>query len=234
AEARADEGAAKKIGAEESDEDDIVERTFVLEQRKAGDGAASRDREAFIAPIWRERALSEEGHLAEGERDHYEVDALGAQADDAGQERIKRRDRERDREGDQRIADPMRGENADGIGAEPDEGGVAERDQRAVADQEVERDRSNREYHHPRPQSEKMLATRHRRRRRQHRERQEDADRQDLEPSARRRWRCCKRKRRRHFSGLSPGTARMAGHRARPPLADRSASRRSPGPRCGR
>ena len=113
-------------------------------------------------------------------------------------------DRERGRQRDERIADAMRREDADGIGAEAEEGGVAERDQRAVADQEIERDRGDGEDHHPRHQAEQIA--RHPPTARpagSSREHQEDADRQRLEPrlvvSAL--WRrAAKRKRRRLIS----------------------------------
>ncbi len=46
----------------------------------------------------------------------------------------------RDRQRDQRLVDAVRRQDADRVGAEPDEGGVAERHQRAVADEEIERE----------------------------------------------------------------------------------------------
>ena len=70
-------------------------------------------------------------------------------------------------------------QDADGIGAKPDEGGMAERDQRAAADQEIERHRCNSEDHHPPAQAEQMLAPEVRGDREQ-RKQQEDADRQEL------------------------------------------------------
>ena len=68
-------------------------------------------------------------------------------------EREQRRDGERDRQRDQRVVDAVRAEDADRIGAEPDEGRMAERDQRAVADQQIERERRDGEDHHARDEA---------------------------------------------------------------------------------
>ena len=54
---------------------------------------------------------------------------------------------------DQRVVDAVRAEDADRIGAEPDERGVPERDQRAVADQQIERERRDGEDHHARDEA---------------------------------------------------------------------------------
>ena len=104
---------------------------------------------------------------------------------------------------------PCGGEYADRIGAEPDEGGVAERDQRAVADQEIERNRGDGEDHHPRPQAEQIAAARSSAASGSSGKRQENADRQNLECAARRRRdvgrdaaAACPA----HLNGPSPGT----------------------------
>jgi hypothetical protein len=124
-----------------------------MEDLEARERRAHPDGQAVIAAIGRERACGEIRHLPECERDHDEVDALGAQADDAGREREQRRDDERHGQGDQHVADAVRAEDADRIGAEPDEGRVTERDERAVADQQVERERRDGEDHHARHQA---------------------------------------------------------------------------------
>src|SRR5712691_2558826 len=88
AESRNHQRAAEEIAAEETKQHHVIERALVLEQRKAGERAARGDGEPVVAAIGRERGRGEVGHLPEGERDHDEIDALGAQAHDAGQERV--------------------------------------------------------------------------------------------------------------------------------------------------
>src|SRR6516165_4804971 len=232
AEARADQGAAEQVSAEETGEDEVIKRALVAQQRQTGERIARRNGEPVVAAEGRERARREEGHLPEGERDHDEVDAAGAQTNHAGQERICRGHGERDRERDERVGDAIDRENADGIGADADEGGVSERDQRAVADEKIERDRGDGEDHHSRSQADEIGAAGKQRHDRNESEREKDASRQRLQAAARASG--GGRQQDRHLNGPSPGTSRSAGHRARPPSAGRSASRRWPARRCAR
>ena len=117
-------------------------------------------------------------HLAEGKRDHDEIGAAGAQADNAGEEGEQHGDCDRDRQRDQPFADAVGGEDADRIGAEPDKGGVAERDQAGIADQKIERDGGDREHHHAGADVEQILLARQRRDHRQQRENCKDQRRQ--------------------------------------------------------
>src|SRR5262249_12884176 len=111
-------------------------------------------------------------------------------------------------------------ENADRIGAEADEGGMAERDQAAVTDQEIEGERGDRKDHHPRAEAEEVAAAADQRRRRDEREQDEDTDGSRIgdQPGPRPTWR---ERRLRHVSGVAPETARPGGRKARPPSAGR-------------
>ena len=64
------------------------------------------EREAVVAAIGRERAGDEKYHLAERERDHDEVDALGAQADEPVSQANSADSDERDRQRDQASVMP--------------------------------------------------------------------------------------------------------------------------------
>ena len=79
----------------------------------------------------------------------------------------------------------MGGEDADRIGADADEGGMAERDQRAVADQQIEPERGDGEDHHPREQVEQIGFRAERRGQRHQREAEEDRERQHFRDAAR-------------------------------------------------
>src|SRR5262249_59438179 len=117
-------------------------------------------------------------------------------------------------------------ENADGIGAETDEGGVSERDERAVADEKIERDRGDGEDHHPRSQADEIDVAGQQRHDRNESEREKDAGGQRPQAAARASGR--RRKRDTHLNGPSPGTARSGGHTARPPSARRAGPQRRP------
>ena len=197
-------------------EADVVERAVVRQNLKARECRAHPDREAVVAAIGRKRACGEERHLAERQRDHDEVDALGAQAHDAGREREQRRHAERERERDQRFVDSMRRQNADRIGAEPDERRMAERHQRAVADQQIERERRDGEDHHARDEAQHIGFGLERGEQRHDGEHEKDRDRQRMagEQAAPARGRQ-RRSDVRHVSGPWRGTAPPDGRRAR-------------------
>ena len=73
---------------------------------------------------------------------------------------------------------PWDAEDPDRIGAEPDEGRMAERHQRAVADQQVERERRDREDHHAGDEAQHIGFGPERREQRHEREDEKDRDRQ--------------------------------------------------------
>ncbi len=203
-------------------------------QRQAGDGIARRDGEPVVAAIRRERRGDEVDHLPERERDHDEIDAFGAQTDDAGQPRKQHGPGDRDRQRDKRIADAVRGENADGIGAEPDEAGMAEGNQPAVTDQHIERDRGDRKHHDAGAEIDRDIAAR-------------PAPRRPAAAPAPGKSPPAEASRRAAgsaglaaaaasavaISGLAPETARTAARRARSPSAGRSAWRPAPVRPCG-
>src|SRR5262245_4910112 len=180
AEARGHESATEKIGARERGKHHVVERLITAKEVEAESRAAGMDRQPVVAAIGCERARREIHHLPEGERDHDEIDALGAQAHDAGRGGEQGRDQKRRRQCDEAVMDAVRRENADRIGAEPDEGGVAERDQRAVADDQIETERRDGEDHHPQEQADEMALPRQRGGGGQQRQGGKDQDRRQL------------------------------------------------------
>ena len=170
AEAGADQCAAKQISRQQAEQGEIIECAVVLQERPARNGAARRNGEAVVAAVRRKRRGDEIGHLPEGERDHNEISAAGAQANNAGQPGKQHRDRDGDRQRDQPFADAVGREDADRVGSKPDEGGVAERDQPGITDEKVERDRGDREHHHAAADIDQILPRRQRSDDRQERE----------------------------------------------------------------
>ena len=85
----------------------------------------------------------EVGHLRERERDHDEVDAARAQAERADDERVGggRADRERQQQRERRAA-VARGEHG-GVGADAEEGRMAEADEAGGADDQLEAQRED-------------------------------------------------------------------------------------------
>jgi hypothetical protein len=125
-----------------------------------GKGVADIDRKPVLAAIGRPGDGEIIDHLREGERDHDEIDARGAQAERADQQRREAADEHRDqpqhqhlvgavdqeRRGHQRFVGlVMAGENAHGIAAETEEGGMAEGHQASEPQRDVEADAGQRQ-----------------------------------------------------------------------------------------
>src|SRR5215211_1222853 len=180
AKARGDESAAEEIGAHERSEHDIIERLIVPQQVEAESRIADMDRQPVVPAVRRERACREVCHLPEGERDHDEINALGAQAHDAGRDGEQGCDQKRRRQREEAVIDAMRGKDADRIGAQPDERGMAERDQRAVANDQIEAERRDGEDHHPHEEADQMTLPCQRCGGRQQRQGGKDQDRRQL------------------------------------------------------
>ena len=111
---------------------------------------------------------------------------------------------------DQPFADAVSGQDADRIGAEPDECRMTERDQAGIADQKIERDGGDREHHHAGADVEQILPGRERRDRGQQRENKKNHRRQHhIAPGEQReRWLRCREDGAAHVSGLAPETGR--------------------------
>jgi hypothetical protein len=125
-----------------------------------GKGIADIDRKAILAAIGRPGNGEIIDHLRKCEGDHYEIDARGSQAERADHQRRKPADDDRDqpqhqhlvgavdedRRGHQRFVGlVVAGENAHGIAAETKEGRVAEGDQTAKPQRDVEADAGQRQ-----------------------------------------------------------------------------------------
>ena len=117
----------------------------VLQVEAEAEQRAGADVEALVAAVALDRVGQVEQHLPEGERDHDEVDAAGAQRDRADHERREGGERHGREQVRAAVEHALAHQHAGGVGAEADEGGVAERDHAAVAEHEVEAGRGDRE-----------------------------------------------------------------------------------------
>src|SRR2546423_15298 len=86
-EARIDDTPDEKDYAEQQHEAEIVENNLVREIDEAAELAAAIDRQAIVGAIAVEADADIVDHLRERERDHDEVDAAGAQAECADDQR---------------------------------------------------------------------------------------------------------------------------------------------------
>ena len=126
-------------------EAEIIELHAVRQIDEAAEIAALVDRQAVVAAVAREPRCDVIRHLREGERDHDEIDAAGAQRERADHQREQRRGRKRHRPLNEAGADAFVGEHADRIAADPEIGGVAEAHHAAIAHDEIEAGRGQRE-----------------------------------------------------------------------------------------
>ena len=165
----------EQVGGDEQDEDDIEERRLALEHARAEHQRARRPGEAVVAAVGRERGGDEERHLPERQRDHDEVDAARAHGDGAGGEREQGGGGERGRQGDGQGAEAVAGGDAGAIGADAEEGRVAERHQAADADQQLQRERGDGEDHHPLADQQQIAAAENGAQQRQQRHQREQA-----------------------------------------------------------
>ncbi|MGX1151499.1 hypothetical protein AB7M15_007321 [Bradyrhizobium ottawaense] len=138
AEARIDDAPDQEDDAEEAGEAEIIELRAVRQVDQPGEVAALVDGEAVIAAVACQPRSDVIGHLREGERDHDEIDAAGAQRERADHERIERGRRERDRKLDEAAADAFLRQHADGIAADAEVGGMAKAHHAAKTHDEVE------------------------------------------------------------------------------------------------
>src|SRR5438094_56605 len=116
------------------------DREAVLEdeERRGADEGAEEGAGAAAGPVG-EVASDEVEELGERERQHREVDATPAQAEEADHRAARRREAEPRREPEPQRADlELRERDTGAIGAEPPVGGVAEGEQPRVAVEEVE------------------------------------------------------------------------------------------------
>src|SRR5439155_6124926 len=79
AEARIDDTPDQVDAAEQAAEAEVVELHAVRQVDQAAESAAVVDGETVVAAVAREARGDVIGHLREGERDHDEIDAAGAE-----------------------------------------------------------------------------------------------------------------------------------------------------------
>ena len=83
-------------------------------------------------------------HQGHPQRDHQAREIAAAQHQEAGEEAQHRGDRDRERQSRQRIAGDVLGKQARRVGAGAEEGGMTQRDDAGVAQDQVEREREQR------------------------------------------------------------------------------------------
>ena len=145
AEARIDDTPDQIEPAEQAGEAEIIELHAVRQVDEAAEIAALVDGQAVVAAVAGEPGGDVIGHLRKCQRDHDEVDAAGAQGERADHQREQRRGQQRHRPLNEAGADAFGGENADRIAADPEIGGVTEAHHAAIAHDEVEACRGERE-----------------------------------------------------------------------------------------
>ncbi len=147
--------------ANSSDQADVIELRLVGEIDRRDELAALVDGEPVVAAVARQPGDDVIGHLREGERDHDEIDAARAQRQRADHQRKQRRSGKRHRPLHEAGDDALMREDADGIAADAEIGGVAEAHHAAVAEDEVEAHRGEREDQDAREQrQQKVVAAR--------------------------------------------------------------------------
>ena len=149
----------RKSTTTRSDERKVIEVARIGEVGKAAELAAARERHAVVAA---ELLLADgevEEHLRERERQHDEVDAARAHAERADDEREKARTEHRGAEVHEAVRDAAQHQRADNVGAGAEIGGVAEAQQAAVAQDEVEADGEDAEDGHPRAKDEGVVVS---------------------------------------------------------------------------
>ena len=116
----------------------VIEQRLVVEIDEAAELAALVNGEPVVAAVAVEPDRHVIDHLREGERNHDEINAAGAQAESADHQREQCRDYDRRRPLDEARANTFLRQNADGIAAETEIGGMAEAHHAAIAHDQIE------------------------------------------------------------------------------------------------
>src|SRR5712671_925417 len=138
AEARIDDPPDPIDDGEQQPETQIVELHPVGEVDRIAERAALVDGETVVAAIAVEADRDVIDHLREGERDHDEIDAAGAQAERPDREREEGGRRQRERPLDEAGADAFLGEDPHHVSADPQIGGMPEAHHAAESHDQVE------------------------------------------------------------------------------------------------
>ncbi|MGY4367276.1 hypothetical protein ACVW1A_003341 [Bradyrhizobium sp. LB1.3] len=137
-EARIGDAPDQEDHAEQAGEAEIVELRAIRQIDQPGEVATLVNGEAVIAAVTRQPRGDVIGHLREGERDHDEIDAAGAQGERADHQRVDRGGRDRDRKLDEAASDAFLRQHADRVAADAEVGGVAKTHHAAKTHDEVE------------------------------------------------------------------------------------------------
>ena len=138
-ERRAHDRAQDDEGQKECDEREIVEGDALAERPGKAQLGAWHARDAVVALGQRHPAMRQAPHdHAEGQRDHQKVDAGRPQGDEPEERRHRRRQQDADHERDPEGRAVSRRQDAHAVGPEPQIGGVAQRGEAGVAEDDVE------------------------------------------------------------------------------------------------
>src|SRR5205807_8160812 len=117
---------------------EIIKGCRVIEIDEAAEIAVPADVQPVVAAVLVEADPEEIDHLAERQRDHDEMDARGTQRHKADDERRNGGGAERGGEMDKAVGNTVKAEDADGVGADAEIGGVPEADEAAIPEDQIE------------------------------------------------------------------------------------------------
>ncbi len=142
AELGAHDAACEKHDQDQQRQHDVVEGGVIGERDEAETVALGQGEAVVAAPI--AQALGEViDHLREGECHHDELEAAGTQRQRPDRKRDQHGDQYRERPDDERVGQAEDGEHAGGIGADPEQRRLPERDQPGIAEQQVYAERGH-------------------------------------------------------------------------------------------
>src|SRR6185437_2944443 len=146
-EARIDDTPDQHDHAEQAGEAEIIKLHAVGEVDEPREIAALVDGEPVIAAVTRKPRGDVIGHLRKGERDHDEVDAAGTKRQRADDERKQRGGCERHGKLQESGAKSFLRQDADGIAADAEIGGMAKAHHAAITHDQIEARRRQRQDH---------------------------------------------------------------------------------------
>src|SRR5947207_5465413 len=184
AEARLHDPIAEKQKQQQQAVGEVVEDDRAVEIERGAKIAVPRDVEPIVAAILVEPDTDELHHLAERQGDHDEIDTGSAQRHETDDQRRYGSGKKRRREMHDAVGYAVIAQDAHGISADAEIGGVTKADKPAIAEDQVETDRGDREHDDAseKPDVEGRLGhCRDRRNQRQRGERDTDRDMSDAQ-----------------------------------------------------
>ncbi len=144
----------EKQAQEQQAKDPVIKPGGAVETHPLRKLTARVNDEAVIGAVLLQAQKNEIHHLAERHRDHDEINAPGAQADRAGNQREDPAERQGQQQVQPAVVKIVVGRNADAVGADADIGRVAEANHAAVAENQIQADRGDTEDQRPAQQVE--------------------------------------------------------------------------------